>query len=427
MARSLLLNSVEANMDRPVDPSYSRTRWVKRISVAALGTLGLLALFAWGPAFLKPSVSRSQIRTALVSIGPIESTLTASGTVVPEFEQVLAAPISARVMRILKKPGDTVRKGEPIVELDVTDSQSEVKTIDNKVAMKENEQGELQIILENTLIDLKSQLEIKNLEVQSLELEVGQNRKLRNEELISDEQLRKSEVQWQRAQIELKKLEGSIQNAEKSTRAQLAGRDIEMNILRQEKQDKQRLLRLATTESDRDGVLTWVVQEVGSVIRQGEVIARVADLGSFRVEATLSDVHAGRLVPGLPARVRANEAMLDGTITSILPTIKDGVMTIVIGLKDRSNANLRSNLRVDVYVVSGHKDRTLKIKRGPAIPGEGMQDLFVVRGDVAVKIPVQIGLSSFEEAEIVSGLMEGDEVIVSDMSDYLARKEIRVR
>ncbi len=414
-------------MDRPVDPSYSRKRWTKRISLSALIGIALLALFAWGPAFLVPSVTRNRVRTALVSVGPIESTLTASGTVVPEFEQVLAAPLNARVLRILKKPGDIVRKGDPIVELDVSDSQSEVKTIDNKVSMKENEQGQLRITLENTLIELKSQLEIKKLEVQSLELEVGQNRKLRNEKLISDEQLRKSEVEWQRAQIELKKLEESIQNAEKSTRAQLAGRDIEMTILRQEKQDKERLLRLATTESDRDGVLTWVVQEVGSVISQGAVIARVADLSSFRVEATLSDVHASQLMTGLPARVRVNETMLDGTIRSILPTIKDGVMTIVIGLKDKANTNLRSNLRVDVYVVSGHKDRTLKIKRGPAIPGEGTHELFVIRGDVAVKTPVQIGLSSFEEAEIVSGLMEGDEVIVSDMADYMARKEVRVR
>lgn len=69
----------------------------------------------------------------------------------------------------------------------------------------------------------------------------------------------------------------------------------------------------------------------------------------------------------------------------------------------------------------------MKIKRGPAIPGEGTHDIFVIRGDVALKTPVQIGMSSFEESEILSGLIEGDEVIISDMSDYLSRREIRVR
>jgi len=414
-------------MDRPVDPSYSRRRWMKRVGLAVMVGVAFLATLAWGPAFLTPSVTRARVRTALVSVGPIESTLTASGTVVPEFEQVLAAPLNARVLRIIKRPGDKVRKGDPIVQLDVTDSESEVKTIDNKMSIKENEQGQLRISLESTLVELKSQLEIKKLEVQSLGLDVSQNRTLHSENLISDEQLRKSEVECQRAQIELKKLEESIQSAEKSTRAQLAGRDIEMAILRQEKQDKERRLRLATTQSDRDGVLTWVVQEVGSVVNQGAVIARVADLSSFRVEATLSDVHASQLMPGLTARVLANEKMLDGMITSILPTIKDGAMTIVIGLKDKADPNLRSNLRVDVYVVSGRKDKALKIKRGAAVPGEGLHDLFVIRGNVAVRTPVKIGLSSFEEAEVLSGLMEGDEVIVSDMSDYSSRKEISVR
>jgi len=414
-------------MDRPVDARYGRARLLKRIGLGALAIITLFAVFAWGPDLLSPSVSRSHIRTAVVSVGPIESTLTASGTVVPEFEQVLAAPVSARLLRILKKPGDIVRRGDPIVELDTSDSESEVKTIDDQLAIKENEQDQLRINLKTALIELKSQLEIKRLEAEQLELQVAQNRKLRAESLISDEELRKSEVQSQRAQIELEKLSESIQNAEKSTGAQLAGRNIEMSILRQRRQDKERLLRLATTESDRDGVLTWVVQEVGSVLREGDVIARVADLSSFRVEATLSDVHAGQLTLGLPARVLINETYLDGNIISIPPTIKDGVMTVIIGLRHKADKRLRPNLRVDVYVVSGRKDRALKVKRGPAIPGEGTHGVFVIRGDVALKSPVQIGLSSFEEAEIVSGLIAGDEVIISDMTEHTGRKEVRVR
>lgn len=414
-------------MDRPVDRSYTRNKLVRRIGILVVAVVALFGLFAWGPAFLSPSVSRNRIRTARVTVGPLESTITASGTVVPEFEQVLAAPIDARVLRILKKPGDIVSQGDPIIELDVQDSMSAVKNMEDKILMKENEQGQLQISLENTLIELKSQLEIKKLEAQSLQLEAEKNQKLRAEKLISDEELRRSEVQRDKAAIELKKLQEAIANAEKSTKAQLTGRQIEMNMLRQEKQDKERLLRLATTQADRHGVLTWVVQEVGAMVRQGEVIARVADLSSFRVEATLSDVHASQLTPGLPARVKVNETYLDGTIRSILPTIKDGVMTIVIGLKNKANTDLRSNLRVDVFVVSGHKDKALKTLRGPAVPGEGAHNVFVIRGDVAVRTPVQIGISSFEESEILSGLMQGDEVIISDMTDYMHRSEIKVR
>jgi HlyD family secretion protein len=414
-------------MDRPLDRAITRKKWAKRTAFSLGALIGLFGLFAWGPGFISPTLSRNRIRTDVVKVGPIEATITASGTVVPEFEEVLAAPLDARVVRILKKPGDIVRRGETIVELDLSDSFSAVKTIGDRLAIKENEQRQLHISLENTLIELRSLQEIKKLEVRSLELQNDQNRKLRAESLISDEELRKSEVQWERAVIELKRLDESIANAEKSTGVQLAGREIEMSILRQEKQDKERLVKLATTQSDRDGVLTWVVQEVGSVIRQGQVIARIADLSSFRVEANLSDVHASRLSAGMPARVRVNETLLDGAITSILPTIKGGVMTVVVALKEKSDQRLRSNLRVDVYVVSGQKDKALKLKRGPAVPGEGNHHVFVIREDVAVRTPVSIGISSFEEAEIITGLLEGDEVVISDMADHAHRKEIRVR
>jgi HlyD family secretion protein len=414
-------------MDRPVDRSITRRKWAKRTAALLGMLLGFLALFAWGPGFISPTLSRNRIRTDLVKVGPIEATITASGTVVPEFEEVLAAPLDARVVRILRKPGDRVRRGEAIMEFDLSDTLSAVKTVQDRLAMKENEQRQLRISLENTLIELRSQLEIKRLEIRSLDLQAEQNRRLRAESLISDEELRKAEVQLERAVIESRRLEESIANAEKSTAAQLAGRDIEMSILQQEKQDKERLLKLATTQSDRDGVLTWVVQEVGSLIRQGQVIARIADLSSFRVEANLSDVHASRLSAGMPVRVRTGDRMLDGSITSILPTIKDGAVTVVVALRDKSDPNLRSKLRVDVFIVSGRKERTLKLKRGPAVPGEGNHHVFVLRGDVAVKTPVSIGISSFEEAEILSGLLEGDEVVLSDMTDHAHRKEIRVR
>ncbi len=414
-------------MDRPVDPAVSRNRTLKRIGLSLVVGLMLLGVFAWGPGFVSPSLSRSRVRTGTVTIGPIEQTITASGTVVPEYEQVLSSPVDARVVKILKRPGDVLRKGDPILTLDLTEALSQVKTLDDRLSIKENEQSQLRIDLENTLIGLKSQLEIKKLEAQSLQLQAEQNQKLRNEELLSDEELRRSEVERDKAFIEMRKLAESIGNAERSTGAQLQGREIEMNILRQEKQDTQRKLTLATTESDRDGVLTWVIPEVGSTVRRGELIARIADLRSFRVEATLSDIHATQLSAGLPARVRVNESYLDGTISSVLPTIKDGVMTVVIALKDKSHSLLRSNLRVDVYLVTSRKERALKIKRGPAVPGEGRHDVFVLRGDAVLKTPVEFGISSFDETEVISGLIDGDEVIISDMADHMHRREIRLR
>jgi HlyD family secretion protein len=141
-----------------------------------------------------------------------------------------------------------------------------------------------------------------------------------------------------------------------------------------------RQLDLATTKADRGGVLTWVVDEEGSSVRKGDVLARVADLTTFRVQATLSDVHAQRVALGMPARVKLSEtATLDGTVASILPTIKDGVMTLYVALDEKSSPLLRANLRADVFVVTDRRASALRVRRGPFATAAGRQDVFVVR------------------------------------------------
>jgi HlyD family secretion protein len=175
-------------------------------------------------------------------------------------------------------------------------------------------------------------------------------------------------------------------------------------------------------------VLTWIVTEEGAEVHKGEVIARVADLGSFRVEATTSDVHAQRLAAGLPVLVKVNDRQqLRGRISQVHPAIKQGVLTFSVALDEKASPWLRANLRVDVLVVTGQKDRTLRLVRGPFSDGEGTREVFVVRGDRAVRTSARFGLSSADHFEVLAGLAPGDEVIISDMNDRLDLRELAIR
>ena len=174
-------------------------------------------------------------------------------------------------------------------------------------------------------------------------------------------------------------------------------------------------------------MLTWVVAEEGAIVRKNDVVARIADLNSFRVRATVSDIHAARLSRGLPVKVKVNDTdYLNGSVSDVLPTIKDGIATVLVALEDKSNKLLRSNLRVDVFLIADHKQRVLRVKRGAFANGEGLQDVFVVRGGKAIKMPVRLGIFSFDHCEVVSGLLEGDEVVLSDMKEYMHLKEVRL-
>ena len=413
-------------MDRPIDADYRKKRLRKRVAMGFVGVVLLLALLAWAPRWIRPSLAKNRIRTAVVDVGPVEATITSSGTVVPEFEQVLSSPIDSRILKILKRPGSQLKRGDAIMELDVSQATLELNKLNQQLALKQNQQAQRKLELENTLLKLQSLLGIKRLDLKSFQLQLTQQRKLWDAGLTSEGQLRHAEVQEETAQTELKQLEEEIVNAGRATQSQLEGLAMETKTLEQERNEAQRQLDLATTRADRDGVLTWVVTEEGSPVHKGDVIARTADLSSFRVEAKISDVHAGRLSVGLPVKIKVDEEYLEGSISSILPTIKDGIMTLLVGLEQKSSKLLRANLRVDVYIVTDHKDRALRIKRGPFANGEGDHDVFVIRGNMAVKVPVRLGIASFDNFEVVKGLMQGDEVIISDMTDYLRMKEVKL-
>lgn len=416
-------------MDRPIDPVFKRKQLVKRMVLSLLGCALLICLFIWLPGWIKPSLNRSRIRTARVEWGEVEASITASGTVVPEFEQVIVSPIPTRVVAVLERPGTLLKKGQPIVELDLSESQLAVEKLTEEVALKQNRQAQLRQDLEKRLNDLETRRQIKDLELQNLREKTEQNRKLLEMGAISKGHMREAELNEERAGLELKKLEKDMGNIREATQTQLEGLGLEMKILEKEREEARRRLERAHIRADRDGVLTWVLPEEGAAVRQGEVVARIADLNSFRVDATVSDIHAGRLSAGLSVRVRIDDdEYLKGTIIRVLPAIENGIVKFEASLDDKANARLRSNLRVDIYVITARKDRALRIRKGPFISGgSGARDVFVIRDGAALKTEARIGISSFEHYEVVGGLLEGDEVIISDMRDYTHMEEVQVK
>ncbi|MGE0886005.1 MAG: efflux RND transporter periplasmic adaptor subunit [Blastocatellales bacterium] len=414
-------------MDREIDVSYRRMQLLRRVLMSLVVVGVIVLVFFYAPRLLKTSIARTQIRTARVDMGPLEAQITASGVVVPEFEQVLSSPVNARVLKILKRPGAILSKGEPIIELDLNESQLAIEKINQQIELKQNQQSKARLDLESTLINLQSQIQIKGLELKSAQASTARNRELFKQGLLSEERLLEVEFAEEKTRTELKQLQDSKNNAQASTKTQLEGLALEMKTLEQERTEARRQLELATTKSDRNGVLTWVINEEGATVQKGAVLARIADLNSFRVEATVSDVHANRLGAGLPVKVKINDDLLAGTVTSINPTVTNGVITLIVGLEDKSNQLLKSNLRVDVLISTDRKEQALRIKKGPFASGEGARDVFVIRGDVAIKTPVRFGISSFDHYEVLQGLIEGDEVIISDMKDYLHLKEVKLK
>ncbi|TPW17556.1 MAG: HlyD family secretion protein, partial [bacterium] len=405
-------------MDRPIEASVIEGRKRRGVIAATFGAAFLLALGLLLPGWVRPSVERGRLITARVGHGSIDVTLSASGVVSPLIERTITAPGASRVLRVLKQAGDSVAAGEPILELDNGASRLEVERLTGQMAVKANEREQARVDQDNRLSELKSQLEIKKLELQSKEFDVERNRKLHDLGVISGDVLRQSQTDAGRLRIEIEALTRRTANAERALAVQLQSLDLEYEIRTRERDEAARVLTRGMAASDMPGIITWVLGSEGAAVNQGDELARVADLGRFKVEATLADVYSGRIRPGQATFVVAGTTRLTGYVSRVLPTVSNGTIGLEIALDEPSHPALRQNLRVEAHLVVDRREDALRLARGSILTEDDGQYVFVVRGGRAVRTRVRFGLTGWDAAEVLEGLVDGDEVILSDMSDH---------
>lgn len=414
-------------MDREIDGRNRRNRVLRRLIGVLLVGVPMAFSVSWGVSLLSPSLDSARIRTAVVDTGPLESVIDASGVVEPELEGVVTSPIATRVVRVLKRTGEKVTRGEPIVELDTSVARLQLERAEQQLRVKQNEAEIVNLDLTEQTTRLEGLQEIALIELESKQSEQARITELFEARLVSRAQLDRTRAERRKAELDLRRIAAESEQAYLKSQALTAALEMEMSILEKEVAEAGRQLMLATTRSDRDGIVTWVRSEEGSSVQVGDTIARIADLESFRVRATVSDMHSARVNSGAPVEVVANGQRLSGIVQQVLPTIDEGILTLLVGLDEPGSPLLRSNLRVDVRIMVDRKPRVMRLKRGPAILGSGVQDIFVLKADRAVRVRVQFGMASFDRYEVVSGLSEGDLVVISDVDDYLHLTEIRLK
>ncbi len=415
-------------MDREIEIGVRRRRVAKRVALAAIAVLGAAGLLAFGASWLSPAIPRARTRFAVVERGDLEATLLASGTVIPAYERVVSSPMEARVERVLRKPGEVIEAGQAILELDTSAVRLRLERLLEQLAQNHNERLQRSLELEERVAAIESRIESQRLDTEIARFRLEQKRRLSADGLIAEAELKEAEVAVQKAEIELRRHTEEVVAEKRLNEARLERLGLDASILRKERDEAGRQLALATTAAPVSGVLTFVVEEEGSTVSQGAILARIADLDSFRVEARVSDAYAARLAVGQDVQVLVDDARLHGRVAGVSPTVEGGTIGFVVQLDDASNGLLRHNLGVDVLVVTGRRAGVLKAPRGPYLRGgDERQQVFVVEGGHAVRTDVTIGLMGHEYCEVVDGLAEGDEIIISDVRDYLHAREIRVK
>lgn len=413
-------------MDREISKEQrnreKRRMWMKWGGMVVVGIAAVIALMQ----LMQESLHERDIVFSVVDEGSIDVSVSASGKVVPAFEEIINSPINSRILEVYKKGGDSVEVGTPILRLDLLSAETDYKKQLDEVQMNELKLEQLRIQNWSKLSEMEMQLKVSRMELNRKAVE------LRNEQYLDSlgagttDKVRQVELDYNVSKLKLEEDEQKFINEQATADADLKVKELELNIARKTLAETKRTLDDARIKAPRKAILTYVNTDIGAQVAQGEKVAIVSDLSHFKIEGEIADTYGDRIAAGSRAIVKVGKEELAGTVTDVTPLSKNGVMSFSVRLEQDNHKRLRSGLKTDVYVLTAVKDSVMRIANGSYYVGPGEYELFVRSGNELLKRKVQLGDSNYELVEVVSGLKPGDQVVVSDMSNYKNKRKMKL-
>ncbi len=414
-------------MDRQISKEELKSRRRKSLLRMAVIVVIAVAVIAISVQMSREEVSREQIVSAIADRGPIEPSVVATGTVMPLSEEVVICPINSQILEVFHRSGDIVSKGTPLLRLDTQKAQDEYQKSADQLQMQKSQYERIVIGNRTYLNDLSMKVGVAEMKLERLEMELRNEKYLDSLGSGTHDKVKEAEFSCQVSRLELEQLRQHLANERRVKAADEREKQLEINIASRNLAEIGRVLADASVCSPRDAVITYIADEVGSQVAQGSRIAVVSDLNHFKINAAITDVYSECVTAGCRVVVKIGDDKMDGTIQSVTPQSKDGMMSFVVGLEDDSHHRLRAGLKVDVSVINAYKENVLRLPNSNYYIGPGEYELFVVEGDFLVKRPVRLGTCSYDKVEVVEGLTEGDEVVISDMKSYRDTKQIKLK
>ena len=411
-------------MDRAIPVAAQRHRTRRRTLLAVVGLLALAGAVLALRRALRPALRRDDVLTARVETGDVDATLSAAGTVIPGREAVIVSPIQSTIRRVAVAVGARVQPGQTILELEKDQAAAALAQLDDEQQRNQNKNAQLALTLERSLTDLQSQAAAQQVRVRGLELALHDEQHLLAVGGGTPEAVRQATLNLAVARLEAERLTRQARLQRRTAAADVRELGFTVSMQQRSIRGLAAKLRQASISSALPGVVTWVNENLGATVQAGDALARVADLSSFRVRATISDSYADQLRPDGPVRVRLGTNDLRGHISSISPAVEKGVVTFYALLDQPHHPALRANLRADIFVITNAQRGVLRLRNGAFYKGGREQPVFVVAQGRAVRRTVQLGISDFDYVQVLSGLQAGDEVVVSDMKDHLETPEL---
>ncbi|NOK02214.1 MULTISPECIES: HlyD family secretion protein [unclassified Myxococcus] len=414
-------------MDIPKAKKPRRKPWVIAIGGACALLLVTVGLSRLRPA--APTVERASVWLDTVKRGPMVRQVKGAGTLVPEYIRWLTADTAGRVERIHVRPGATVTADTLLLELSNPDVQLQALEAERQLAS-----------VEADLIQVRMELETQRLAQEAMvaalineSAEAGRrsdaNEALHQKAHIGDlemQQAREKAAELsRRLELERKKL----QVVASSMKEQLTAQQGQVERLKAVARFRRAQVESMKVLAGEDGVLQDLPLELGQWVTPGVLLAKVVKPERLKAELRIAETQARDIQPGLKALVDTRNGVVEGQVARVAPAASQGTVRVEVSLPAELPRGARPDLTVEGTVELERLGDVLSVGRPAGAQPNATMALFRLMpgSDEAVRVPVQLGRGSVNAVEVLQGLQEGDQVVLSDMAAWDAVERVRLR
>jgi HlyD family secretion protein len=421
------------SMDIQRPSSVARKKKLKQMAFAIAGLLvvGLVSVVLARLKPAAPTVERATVWVDTVKRGAMLRQVRGLGTLVPvdEARRWIAASTQGRVDRIVLRPGAEVTPDTVVLELSDPLARQLLDEAEQQFLAAEADFASLEAQLQTDTLNQRSAAATVEADFQQARLEKEVNEDLAKDGLVSNLILKQSTVRADSLAMRNSLEQERVKVAETNIRAQLKAQQARIDQLKSLVALRSQQVDQLRVRAGMHGVLEQVPVEVGQQVAPGANLARVADPTRLKAELRIAETQARDLTIGQVAQVDTRNGIIPGRVIRIDPAAQNGTVTVDVQLEGELPRGARPDLSVDGTVELERLDNVLYVGR-PAFGQEqstvGLFKLDPATGE-ASRMQVQLGRSSVNTIEVMGGLAEGDQVVLSDMSAWDQFDRIRLR
>jgi HlyD family secretion protein len=390
----------------------------------AMGAVLLVVVSMAGIAVMRlepaaPPVDRASVWIDKVKRGRMLRDVRGQGTLVSEDLRWIPATTTGRVERILLRPGTPVGADSIILQLSNPSLEQELEDAQLKLKAAESSLTSLRVQIEDEELQQRANAATIEADYKKAAMQADVNEQLSVQKLVSDLVLKQSQLDAEQLAVRNRIAQQQLEHTAESKSARLAERQSQVDQARAFMTLKAREVDALRVRPAVGGILQVVPVDVGQQVTPGTNLARVVNPSRLMAQVKVPETLARDVQVGQHASIDTHNGVVSGSVTRIDPSVQNGTVTVDVAIDGPLPAGSRPDLSVDGTIELERLDNVLYVGR-PAFGDENTSTtLFRVQSDgTAVRVPVKFGRSSVNSLEILSGITEGDEVVLSDMSAW---------